>query len=472
MTSSPSTPHHHTDRLLQNVVAGGYCIGCGVCAARENSSLRIVLDNDGKLQACAKKIHSGDTVNVCAICPFSGESPDETVLGGNLSSYNTEYNHYIGYYQNLYAGHVERNSERINSASGGLVTWLLVTLLQKGMIDGVVHVRPCKPTASNPLVLQYRISRTEEEIRSGAGSHYYPIEMSSVLKEIRENEGRYAVVGIPKFITAVRLLMKEEPIFKQRIAYCIGIIAGHMKSKHFADSIAWQKGIPPESVEEIRFRKKKPDRTARNSYVYIKGNSDNGVKEELIYSKNQFGRNNWGLKFFEYEAAEFSDDLMAETADISFGDAWLPRYVHNWRGTNIVIVRHHTLNTLLRKAARDKKIWLEDMNTKDMIESQRSGLRHMREGSAIRAEQKQQDGLWHPPLRMFHNNSTNPYFKNIIQERTRIATESFPAFNKAIQEKDFTVYTTIMKPLIRGYYRQRPLWYRALSWIQRHVPYL
>ena len=471
MQHSSSTPRH-TDRLLQNVVAGGYCIGCGVCAVREKSSLRIELDNDGKLQACAKKSYGDDASNICAVCPFSGEGSDETLLGKSLSAHNTEYDPQIGYYQKLYAGHVEENSDRIESASGGLVTWLLVTMLKKKIIDGVVHVRPCKPTASNPLVLQYRISRTEEEIRSGVGSHYYPVEMSAVLQEVRHKEGKYAIVGVPKFITAVRLLMKEEPIFQKRIVYCIGIIAGHMKSKYFADSIAWEKGIPPESLQEIRFRQKKPDRSARNSYTYIKGNNNMGTKEELIYSKNQFGSNNWGLKFFEYEAAEFSDDLMAETADISFGDAWLPQYAHNWRGANIVIVRNQVLNTLLQEAVSEKHILLEGISKEKIIQSQSAGLRHMREGCAIRAEQKHKEGLWHPPLRTFQQKPTNPSFKNIIRERTLIAVESFPAFHKAVQENDFRIYKKIMKPFIRGYYRQRPLWYRVLSWIQRHIPYL
>ena len=41
---------------------------------------------------------------------------------------------------------------------------------------------------------------TPEEVLAGAKSRYYPIEMSKVMDFIKNNEGRYAFVGIPCFI--------------------------------------------------------------------------------------------------------------------------------------------------------------------------------------------------------------------------------------------------------------------------------
>ena len=34
-----------------------------------------------------------------------------------------------------------------------------------------------------------------------------------------------------------------------------------------------------------------------------------------------------------------SDDVVTETADISFGDAWVEPYSSGGRGTNVIIVR-------------------------------------------------------------------------------------------------------------------------------------
>ena len=36
-------------------------------------------------------------------------------------------------------------------------------------------------------------------------------------------------------------------------------------------------------------------------------------------------------------ACEFCDDVVGETADMSVGDAWLPGYVSDWRGTSVVV---------------------------------------------------------------------------------------------------------------------------------------
>jgi coenzyme F420 hydrogenase subunit beta len=472
MNPQPSN-NRHAERLQERVVDGGYCIGCGACAALPDSPMRIVLDNDGKLQASLKKKQGSKKVNVCAVCPYSGEADNENIIAKSIFGTSKNYAKEIGQYNSLYAGYVLQNEQRIASASGGLITWLLVRLLKEKKVDGIVHVRPCVATKENPLVLKYAISKTEEEIRSGVGSHYYPIELSEVLQEIRNTEGRYAVVGIPKFITAVRLLMKQDPIFKERIVYCVGIVAGHMKSKHYADSIAWDQGIDPEKLTGIQFRLKKPDRTARNGYIGVQGISGKDVVDKTLYAKQQFGKNNWGLKFFEYEAADFSDDLMAETADITFGDAWISRYAKNWRGTSLVIARNVELEKMLIEGEKEQQIQIDELSPEEVVQSQSAGLRHAREGTALRIHTKTSQGVWCPSMRFPINIDSIPLcFHNIIAARSRIAVQSFLGYRKAKDQNDYTIYTNAMAPLLKQYYKQRPLWYRIASWLQRHVPFL
>lgn len=41
-----------------------------------------------------------------------------------------------------------------------------------------------------------------------------------------------------------------------------------------------------------------------------------------------------------YKACDFCDDVFAETADIALGDAWLPEYVQDGNGTNVVVTRN------------------------------------------------------------------------------------------------------------------------------------
>src|SRR5437763_976808 len=115
----------------------------------------------------------------------------------------------IGCFEGAYVGHAAYADYRAQGSSGGLVSWVAAQLLESGAVNGVAHVVPADPASGR--LFEYRISRTAEELRQGAKSRYYPVELSAVLREVRAVEGRYGIVGVPCFIKAVRLLQRDEP---------------------------------------------------------------------------------------------------------------------------------------------------------------------------------------------------------------------------------------------------------------------
>src|SRR3546814_17649672 len=92
------------------------------------------------------------------------------------------------------------------------------------------------PTRRSSDLFRYQISRTAEEIRRGAKSRYYPIELSAVIDQIRAVPGRYAVIGIPCFIKAIHLLRAKDAVLRDRIAFTLGLYCGHMKSARMVES--------------------------------------------------------------------------------------------------------------------------------------------------------------------------------------------------------------------------------------------
>src|SRR5699024_3560118 len=112
------------------------------------------------------------------------------------------------------------------------------------------------------ILFNYDISEDLERIMGGAKTKYYPVELSQVLKTVKNNPGRYAAIGIPSFIHAIRLLTKLDPVFSERIKYTVGLICGHQKSSKFAESIAYQVGFEPENLKHIDFRYKLIDKPA------------------------------------------------------------------------------------------------------------------------------------------------------------------------------------------------------------------
>ena len=89
---------------------------------------------------------------------------------------------------------------------------------------------------------------------AGAKSRYYPIEMSKVMDFIKNNEGRYAFVGIPCFIKTARRICRQDPIIAKRIHFFVGLVCGHLKSKAYSDMLAWRAGFDPADMKTIDFR--------------------------------------------------------------------------------------------------------------------------------------------------------------------------------------------------------------------------
>src|SRR5690606_7180320 len=92
----------------------------------------------------------------------------------------------------------------------------------------------------------------------------------------------------------------------------------------------------------------------------------------------------WGSGYFQNPACNFCDDVVAETADISFGDAWVEPYSSDGRGTNVVIVRTAHLNELLKGAVHEGRLDLHEVDARFVEETQAAGFRQRREGLSYR----------------------------------------------------------------------------------------
>ncbi|MDB5623108.1 MAG: putative oxidoreductase, partial [Devosia sp.] len=262
---------------------------------------------------------------------------------------------------------------------GGMVSWVAAELLRQGLVDGVAHVAPESPQNGNGF-FRYRVSRDLDGLRAGAKSRYYPVDMAEVIREIRAVPGRYAVVGIPCFIKAVNLLREEDPILKERIVFVLGLFCGHMKSARMIESFAWQMGAEWSQVEKVEYRLKNPERPA-NWYTAQLTQRDGGVRTQDWW---HLVDGDWGSGFFMNSACNWCDDVVAETADIAFGDAWLEPYSSDGRGTNVVIVRSPLVHRLVQNAMGEGRLDLKPVDHEFVVQTQAAGFRQRREGLAYR----------------------------------------------------------------------------------------
>ena len=369
------------EQLATTVVQGGYCIGCGACTAVAHSPVRMELDTFGQFQAqwSAQVSPTQQQAAVARVCPFSEVSLDEDSLARELFPADAPYHPRIGYHLGTFAGHVAEAEFRSLGSSGGVGRWIGCELLRRGRVDAVVHVQSREPTADDLLLFRYTVAREPDEVKTGAKSAYYPVEMSQVLAHLQSQPGRYAITGVPCFIKALRLLARQNPVVRERVRYTIGLICGHLKSTAYADMLAWQAGVPPGQLTSIDFRGKLPGTRANEKGVCIRGRSGPTPVAKTGIVQEFFGTN-YGQGLFKYKACDYCDDVLAETADIVVGDAWLPPYVEDGRGTSVVVVRHPELLALVEEGIAAGRLDLHHLSADEVARSQDAGLRHPRKG--------------------------------------------------------------------------------------------
>lgn len=460
--------------LLTTVVNGGYCIGCGACTAVHNSPISVNLNNDGCFSAGIDLNTTPDQSNaeVLSVCPFSDSSLDEDRIAEKLYANSATYHDQIGYSLATYAGFVEEMEFRQHGSSGGMGKWILYELFKEGLVDTVIQVKQNIPTESDRRLYRYQVSSNEKEIRFGSKSAYYPVEMSGILQYIRDNPGCYAITGVPCFIKALRLLSIQEPIFKERVHFCIGIVCGHLKSTRYADMLAWQKGIKPDKLNSIDFRKKIPGHKAKEKGVEVIGTNDTGQTISGVGIVQEFFGTNYGHGFFKYNACDYCDDVTAEVADVSIGDAWLPQYVNDGKGTNAIIVRHPKIHKLIEQAISSGRLHLDLLTPDDIAQSQAGGLRHRREGLAYRLFLKDRAGEWRPKKRVNAQAShINSKFKQVFKFRIFLAKKSHETFKMAIEAGDFLVFEQRMQDSLQKYSKlyKSSLWQRLILKIEKKI---
>lgn len=360
------------------IARAGLCIGCGCCV---EAGVRMQLDDRGQYQPSGPPDWANRPSDRFArTCPFSSAASNEDELASQLYPHAPHQHPAIGRFRCAFAGYVRERGFRQDGSSGGLVSWVLAELLRRRWIDGAAHVVPVADPRREQRFFRYAISRSEAAIRAGAKSRYYPVELSEVLAAVRATPGRYAVVGIPCFIKAIHLLRREDSVLRERIAFTLGLFCGHMKSARFLESFAWQLGIRLEEVASVDFRLK-DQRRAANWYTvqFVLRNGRCMQKDWWSLADGD-----WGAGFFQNSACNFCDDVVAETADISFGDAWVEPYSSDGRGTNVVIVRSAALGNLIAAGIRESRLKLDPIDAEFIRQTQAAGFRQRREGLAYR----------------------------------------------------------------------------------------
>ena len=431
---------------IEDVVERGICVGCGACSAATGGKVSVTLGRLGVHSADLAGAGEEDRRRASRVCPFSDEAPDEDALDvPDPASRHLPHDPRTGRHGRVLAGRRVGTDTLLESSSGGLTSWLLAALLRSGEVDAVVHV--ARDGAEGGL-FGYVVSDAAEAVEERKKSYYTAPTLAGVLEQVRARPGRYALVGVPCFVKAARALQREDPVLAERLTLFVGLVCGHLKSTFFAESLAWQAGVPPERLADFDFRVKNPDRPAnRYDYAARAAGTTGPVVREVASAID----GSWGTGAFQPAACDFCDDVFAETADVVLGDAWLPEYVDEWRGTNVVVTRNAVVDALLDEGVAAGELELAPLDLEAAVASQGGNFRHRRDGLRVRLADDLAAGLPVPRKRVEPGlDHVTAERRALIRRRRALSVLSLERFAAARAAGDLTLYTAPMRAAVAG----------------------
>ena len=347
-----------TDETIVQVVKDGLCTGCGTCIALcPEEAIKLTINEKKGIYVPKLNEEKCNNCGFCyEVCP--GHEVDFKQL--NLEIFGKESEDVlIGNYLNCYIGHSTDYDIRYNSASGGLITQLLIFALKEGIIDGALVTRMKK---DNPLEPEPFIARTREEIIEASKSKYCPVPANVALKEILESkEGeKFAVVGLPCHINGIRKAEGINKRLKEKIYLHIGIFCGHAPNFLGTEFLLNKLGIKKGDVKNLSYR-------GEGWPGSMKVSLESG---ELLLLLPDYWGGLFGLNFFTPARCLLCSDGICELADISFGDAWLPELSDDKIGKSIIVSKNEIGEKLLQAMKLKNKIELNETSAKKVIQSQ------------------------------------------------------------------------------------------------------
>lgn len=428
---------------LEQVIERGMCIGCGACAIQSGGAVSVTLGKRGMYEAKLGQATEPVIAAASRVCPFSDHAKNEDELGASRfagSNHNAE----LGYFREVWAGRLTDDSRLLGSSSGGMTSWLLGELLTRNEVDGILHVGRA-PEGH----FEYRVSTEVEDLLDNRKSHYSSVTLEDVLVQVRGDGLRYALVGVPCFVKAARLLAEQDEVLGGQLKYYFGLVCGHLKSQFFAESLAWQAGVPPQNLGTIDFRVKNPD-TIASRYDYAV--RERGQSTAMVQPVADTLDGNWGYGAFQPNACNYCDDVFAETADVVFADAWLPNYLSEWRGTNVVVSRNDALSGIIEQGASTGALILDAVSPAVAAQSQAGNFRHRRDGLQVRLADDVSRKLSVPLKRVPPTYKGSSFARRaLIRQRRLLSHLSQESFAEARTQGDFSLYSQPMMRAIRRY---------------------
>jgi len=365
---------------LNRVINSNLCNRCGSCVGLSGGAITFS-DKTGKyLPILHGELNNELADRIWQAC--SGKEFDfpfytKIIFGNNINFHN-----YTGAYKNIYIGHSNDENVRLSSASGGIISAILIWLIEKKKIDGAVVLRMSE---TQPWLNEPFIATTSEEILSASQSKYTISSVNEILLQIEKFKGKLAYVGLPGQVQSIRKLQEINDPTVQNIKYILGPFYGN--TLHFSSVQSFLRSYGEKDytqIQKLYFR-----------YGEWPGNMRVETKSGRVIELPKFHAN-YLIPFHILKNSLLCTDLSNEFTDISGGDAWAPVYEDRGKGFSMVLSRSDKGQEIINEMIKDGSLTLNSINLEEAITMHSHGYDLKKRGTFIRMKYRKWLGFENP----------------------------------------------------------------------------
>lgn len=323
-----------------------YCTGCGLC----HSICNTYLERDKK-GFYFPKIQTRQEEQFCIkVCPAMNNSSNYSTPWGNGE---------------VWQGWSNSESIRFHGSSGGVITALCLYLLESGKVDGILEIGASK---ERPWQTEMYCNISRDEVLNCSGSRYAASSPLLTIKKYLESDLKYALVGRPCDIVALKNYERQNSKVHERISYTLSFFCAGTPSEDAQGKLLENLHCSFDNCKKLVYR-------GDGWPGFATAEDDKGIQNRMSYNES------WGkiLGRDIRKVCRVCIDAVGEQADIACGDAWYlnekgePDFSEH-DGRNVVFGRTEKGKGLLKEAVDSGYIVLDKFNIDELKSIQKFQL--------------------------------------------------------------------------------------------------
>ena len=270
---------------------------------------------------------------------------------------------YIGRLDRAWISYAADEDVRAGAASGGVVSALLLHLLDTGRIDGAIVTQiDCSQGRIGCKVV---LARNPRDVLDARTSKYVDVPLvSDGLNAIEAFDGNVAVVALPCHTAAFRRLAERRPELGAKIKYIITLFCGHCSHRALLDGVLAGKGIDQSCVTEFAFRRGR-------WRGHMTGTLADGSSFAFPFKHFSMYHN---LNFFCLPRCLACHDHTGYQSDFSVGDAWLREMKAEPIKHSMVLARNPEATQIIQQMVSQNKLVARPTDQATVFRSQKRSL--------------------------------------------------------------------------------------------------